>query len=114
MGARHSLHRYIVGWSYGHVHGVRERNDRLYTGAIDDAFILMQDNPLARTVRVSMTFLDDEVINVMNWPAMSPGLHSIEHTWDNLSRRIRQRPQHPEHVQNTIDTQVQELQAIPQ
>ena len=84
---------------------------RPHAGDIADAFILMQDNSLARTVPVSMTFLDDEAISVMNLPARSTDLDPIEHTLDNLSRRIRQRP---EKVQNLIDALVQELQAIPQ
>ena len=50
----------------------------IYAGAIGDSFILMQDNALARTVQVSMTFLDDEVFSVMNWPTRSPDLNSIQ------------------------------------
>ena len=34
----------------------------------------MQDNALARTVRESMAFLDDEAISVMNLPGRSTDL----------------------------------------
>ena len=52
------------------------------------------------TARVPMTFIDGEGIVVVNWPTRSPHLNQIEHIWDILSRRIRQRPHHPENVQD--------------
>ena len=39
---------------------------RPYTGAIGDAFILMENNARAHTARVYMTFLDDKCIDAMN------------------------------------------------
>ena len=86
---------------------------RSYAGAIGDALILMQDNARAHTAHVYMTFIVDTGVSVMNWPARSPYINPTEHTWGILSRRIRQRPHHPENVQNLIDSLVQELQAIP-
>ena len=97
-----------------HHNDIREHIVRPYAGAIGVALNVMQDNALARTVPVSMAFLGDEVISVMNWSARFPDLNPIEHTWDNISRRIRQRPHHPENVQNLIVALVQELQAIQQ
>ena len=64
---------------------------RPFAGVICDAFILIQDNALAQTVLVSMTFLDVEGISVMNWLTMSPDINPIAHTWGNLSRHIRLR-----------------------
>ena len=46
------------------------------------------------------------VIIVMNWPARYPYINPTEHTWDILSRRIRQRQHHPENVQTLIDALV--------
>ena len=75
---------------------------------------MIQDNARAHTARVSTTFLDDEGINVVNWPARSPVLNPIEHAWDMISRRIRQQQHPPESVQSLTDALVQEWQAIPQ
>ena len=85
-----------------------------YAGTIGDVFILMQDNARANTVLLYTTFLDDKGIRVMNWLATFPYLNPIEHTWDILSRRIRQRLHCPENVQNLIEALVQKLQMIPQ
>ena len=68
----------------------------------------MQDNARAHTTRVSMTFLDDECMTVMNSPAKSPDLNPIEHAWDMLSRRIRRRQHPPDTLQTFIDSLVQE------
>ena len=87
---------------------------RQHAGAIGDEFILMQDNARAHIAQVSMTFIEDTDISVMNWPARSPDFHPTEHAWGILSRHIRQRPHHPENGQNLIDALVQELQTISQ
>ena len=91
---------------------VRYRNDilepivRPYAGAVGDDFILVQDNARPHTARVSMTFLEDEGITLMDWPARSPDLNPIEHMWDMLSRCVRRRPHPPENVQNLTNALV--------
>ena len=87
---------------------------RPYAGAIGEAFILMQDNARSHTARLCMAFLEDEGIAVMDWPARSPDLNPIEHVWDMLARRVRQRPHPPENVQDLTNALVQEWQDIPQ
>ena len=96
-----------------HRSAILEPIGRPHECAIGDAFILMQDNARAHTALVSMTFIDDTGISLMNCPTRSPDANPTEHTWGILSRRIRQRPHHPENVQNLIDALFQKLQAIP-
>ena len=97
-----------------HCSDILETIGRSYAGVIGDAFILIQDNAGAHTAQVYTTFLDDNGISVMNWLARSPDINPIEHTWDILSRRIRQRPHYLGNVQTLIETLVQKLQMIPQ
>ena len=97
-----------------HRSDILEHIVRQHASAFGDGFILMQDNAPAHIAQVSMTFIDDTDISVMNWPARSPNLNPTEHALGIIFRRILQRPRHPENVQNLIDALVQELQTISQ
>ena len=57
-----------------------EPDVRPCASVIGDAFLLIQDDARAQTLRVAMTFLDVEGISVMNWLAMYPDLNPIEPT----------------------------------
>ena len=87
---------------------------RPYAGAIGPQFLLMQDNARPHTARASMQFLNDESIDVMDWPARSPDLNPIEHVWDTIQRRLRRRPRQPRTVQELADALVQEWQGLTQ
>jgi hypothetical protein len=44
-----------------------------------DDFILQQDNCRVHTANLTLNFLQDQEIQMMEWPAMSPHLNPIEH-----------------------------------
>ncbi|KAI3373218.1 hypothetical protein L3Q82_006379 [Scortum barcoo] len=56
----------------------------------------------------SESFLQDEGIDAMDWPARSPDLNPIEHIWDIMSRSIHQRHVAPQTVQELADALVQD------
>ena len=87
---------------------------RPFAGAVGSGFILVQDNARPHTARLSMQYLEDEGIEVMDWPARSPDLNPIEHVWDMLGRRIRNRNPPPTNVQQLREALVEEWQGIPQ
>jgi hypothetical protein len=58
---------------------------RLYAGAVGNQFILMDDNAGPKRARVVQNYLKRESIELMDWPAHSPGLNPIGvlgHMWN--------------------------------
>ena len=53
--------------------------------------IFQQDNARCHTARVSVDYLQQQNIDLLSWPACSPDFSPIEHLWDALDRRVRQR-----------------------
>lgn len=104
----------------GSITGIRYRDDvlepivRPFAAAVGDGFIFMQDNARPHTARVSMNFLEEEGIEVFDWPARSPDLNPIEHVWDILGRRVRGRQHPPSTVGELREALVEEWGAIPQ
>lgn len=56
--------------------------------------ILQQDNARPHTARHTPQFLNQQNVNVLPWPALSPDINPMEHVWDYMERRIRQQNVH--------------------
>ena len=83
-----------------------------YVRQHDDTF--QEDNAWAHVARLSKAFLQQNNVDVMHWPPYSPDLSPIEHLWDVLDRRVRNRPQPPTTRQALRLALIQEWNAIPQ
>ena len=51
---------------------------------------------------------------MMRWPARSPDHNPIEHLWDELDRRVRQRQPAPQNLRQLEQALQNEWQTIPQ
>ncbi len=65
----------------------------------DNHLMLQHDNARPHVARICTQFLEAENIPVLAWPAYSPDMSPIEHVWDALDRRIRQRVPVPANIQ---------------
>jgi transposase len=73
-----------------------------------------QDNARPHVARICMAYLNQENINTMDWPSKSPDLSPIENLWDELGRRVNQRPHPPQNVVQLQQALLHEWQHIPQ
>ena len=102
----------------GNLNGVRYRDEILapvvvpLMNANRGLTLFQQDNARCHTARVCTTYLQQQRVNVLPWPAKSPDLSPIEHLWDVLDRRVRRRS--PSTLQQLERFLQQEWMAIPQ
>ncbi|KAL0200186.1 hypothetical protein M9458_003373 [Cirrhinus mrigala] len=72
------------------------------------------DNARPCVARICTQFLEAENIPVLKWPAYSPDMSPIEHVWEALDRRIRQRVPVPANIQQFRTAIEEEWTDIPQ
>jgi transposase len=51
----------------------------------------MDVNARPHRARIVQHFLQQEAVQTITWPAMSPDMNPIEHVWDFIGRKINQR-----------------------
>ncbi len=80
----------------------------------DHHSMLQHDNARPHVARICTQFLEAENIPVLAWPAYSPDMSPIEHVWDSLDQRIRQRVPVPDNIQQLRTAIEEEWTNIPQ
>ena len=59
------------------------------TGMFGRNFVYIQNNAPPHAARDMAVFLDQQDVDVMDWPARSPDMNPIDHVWDQMSVWIR-------------------------
>ena len=72
-----------------------------------------QDNARPHLARVVNDFFNQNNVNRIPWPALSPDLSPIEHLWDELSRRIHNGNQQINTVAQLRQVLVREWNNLP-
>lgn len=73
-----------------------------------------QDNARPHVARLTMDYLRQNNIQTIPWPARSPDLNVIEHLWDELDRRVRDRVVQPRTLLELSNALQQEWNRVPQ
>jgi transposase len=81
---------------------------------VGDRFVLMDDNARPHRARIITTFLEDNNIQRIEWPAMSPDLNPIENIWAMLNTRLRNRIHAVTNVATLTAALQEEWNNIPQ
>lgn len=79
-----------------------------------DNWILQQDNAAIHTAKLIKTWLKEEKITYLDWPALSPDLNIIENVWGWLSRKVYENGRQFSSKNQLLNTIKSEWEKIPQ
>ncbi|GFU63893.1 transposable element Tcb2 transposase [Trichonephila clavipes] len=84
-----------------------------HLAAIEDDFLLMDDNCRPHHANLVEDFLFEEGILGMEWPACSPDMNPIEHVWDAVESRVAGHQPPPQTLQELEKALLEEWDRIP-
>ena len=82
--------------------------------ALADRPMFMDDNARPNRTRIVQHFLQQEAVQTIPWPAMSPDMNPIEYVWDFIGRKINQRNPKCQNIDELRTAVLQEWQQFPQ
>ena len=82
--------------------------------ALADRPMFMDDNARPHRARIVQHFLQQEAVQTIPWPAMSPDMNPIGHVLDFIGRKINQRNPKCQNIEELRTAILQEWQQFPQ
>ena len=79
-----------------------------------DRPIFMDDNARPHRARLVRAFLQQEAIDTLEWPVISPDMNPIEHVWDFIGRKLNQRIPRCRNIAELTNAIVEEWRRFPQ
>jgi hypothetical protein len=76
-------------------------------------FLFQHDNAPIHKARSIQKWFVEISVEEFDWPAKSPDLNPIERLWDELERRLRDKPNHPKSVPDLANALVGEWKQVP-
>ena len=83
-------------------------------GPRETAWRLQDDNAPPHRSQAVREFQEASRIRRIDWPARSPDLNPIEHLWDEVGRRVKQRDPPPASLAQLANALREEWEAVPQ
>ncbi len=83
----------------------------------DTDFIFQQDLAPAHTAKSTKSWLNDQMVGVLDWPANSPDLNPIKNLWGIVKRKMRnKRPKNADELKATVQRNLgfHTTSAVPQ
>ena len=77
-------------------------------------YTFMDNNARPHRAVIVRNHLQQAGIQTMDWPSRSPDLNPIEHAWDPLGRRVKDRQHQPTYLAELRQGLLQEWNVIPQ
>jgi hypothetical protein len=82
--------------------------------ALADRPMFMDDNARSHRARIVQKCLQQEAVQTILWPAISPNMNPIAHIWDFIGRTINQRNPKYQNIDELRTAILQQWQQFPQ